>query len=288
MFSARADSFSEGARKGKVRGQRMLIDLSALFSAGRRAEEEEGRRKLKRAISRWGGPVCARLTRPCRLEWIEENFGEKGKARFTILTESAEWCIKEIRNCLRKRAQKPHQLISPLVPYKFNEAFPRVTWRIDIDSNTIATRHFTVLGAFMGKKPKGEKLSYDGWVDRGIRFFFVLFVFLSTRYFLYRGESGSHTHTLHSNRCRTHTHTCGETFTITRKSNRTQNKQKGKKRKKEREKGRVGFRQKTTNTYPWTWLVFSLAGRRCWGRHVTKKNKKHKHTWGPNRYTMYF
>ena len=47
----------------------------------------------------------------------------------------------------------------------------------------------------MGKKPKGEKLSYDGWVDRGIRFFFVLFVFLSTRYFLYRGESGSHTHT---------------------------------------------------------------------------------------------
>lgn len=195
MFSARADSFSEGARKGKVRGQRMLIDLSALFSAGRRAEEEEGRRKLKRATSRWGGPVCARLTRPCRLEWIEENFGEKGKARFTILTESAEWCIKEIRNCLRKRAQKPHQLISPLVPYKFNEAFPRVTWRIDIDSNTIATRHFTVLGAFMGKKTEGGKIELRRMGGSWHPLFFSFCLSFSQLVIFFTEASLDHTHT---------------------------------------------------------------------------------------------
>ncbi len=100
------------------------------------------------------------------------------------------------------------------------------------------------------------------------RFFFKpkkssVFVFLSLNSLFFFTESTldhTHRHTLfRTDAAHPHRHTHVETFMITRKSNRLY------KNEEKREKKRVGFRQRTTNTYPWRRFVFSFFWRwGCW------------------------
>ena len=63
----------------------------------------------------------------------------------------------------------------------------------------------------MGKKPKGEKLSYDGWVDRGIRFFFrSVCLSLNSLFSLQRRVWITHTHTPLQQMPHTHAYMWGD------------------------------------------------------------------------------